>query len=75
MEQILGVKQGCVTAFALLNDIKIEVKFLADEALVDGTYNRVYFHPLTNTATMGIGVQDFKKFVEKTGHSIVTIKF
>ena len=48
----LGVKQGCVTAYALLNDKK-NVKFLLDEDMVNGKFQRVYFHPLVNTATTG----------------------
>ena len=68
----LGVKQGCVTAYALLNDKK-NVKFLLDEDMVNGKFQRVYFHPLINTATTGISTDDFKKFVTLTGHEIISV--
>lgn len=72
--EVLGVKQGCVTAFALINDTEKRVKFLADEELVNGNYTTVFFHPLVNTATTGVSCDDFKKFVCLTGHDIRTIQ-
>ena len=72
--QTLGVKQGCVTAYALINDMdEKKVKFLADEDLVNGKYDKVYFHPLDNSSTTGIMIEDFKKFVDLTGHNLTTI--
>ena len=68
----LGVKQGCVTAYALLNDKK-KVKFLVDEDMINGKFERVYFHPLVNTATTGISCGDFKRFVTLTGHEITSV--
>ena len=64
MEEVLGVSQGCVTAFALVNDVEKKVKFVVDTALVDGTHSSVNFHPLVNTATTGVATQDFVKFLK-----------
>ena len=69
----LGVTQGCVTAFALINDPEKQVKFVVDKKLVDGSYKSVNFHPLVNTATTAISCEDFKKFLSLTGHTVLEI--
>ena len=69
MKEVLGVSQGCVTAFALANDSEKQVSFIVDQALMDGTHIRVNFHPMVNTATTAISVADFVKFLGITGHT------
>ena len=69
--ETLGVKQGCVTAFALLNDSNSKVKFLLDQDVLQA--QKVYFHPLINNATTGISIEDFQKFVQLTNHTIVPL--
>jgi len=69
----LGVVQGCVTAYALLNDKGKEVSFVVDKRLVDGSFKSVNFHPLVNTATTNISCEDFKRFVTLTGHKFIEI--
>ena len=69
----LGVKQGCVTPFALINDKGNDVKFIVDEALIGDKFDFINFHLLTNAATTGISPKDFVKFVEATGHSIIPV--
>ena len=71
--QNLGVRQGCVTAYALMNDFEKKVKFLLDKDIL--SFDKVFFHPLVNNATTGISSEDFKKFVDVTGHEIVLIDF
>jgi len=71
MFDLLGVSQGCVTAYALVNDTKKSVKFIVDSALLDGNFNSVNFHPMVNTATSQISTADFAKFLSLTGHSIL----
>jgi len=73
MLDLLGVTQGCVTAYALVNDSKKTVKFIVDSALLDGSFNSVSFHPMVNTATTQISTSDFAKFLTLTGH--VVLKF
>ncbi|XP_043916071.1 prolyl-tRNA synthetase associated domain-containing protein 1-like [Protopterus annectens] len=75
MLEKLRVGQGCVTPFALFCDEKKEVKFVLDSSFIDGGYEKIYFHPMTNAATMGLTPDDFLKFIKKTGHEIVSIKF
>ena len=70
--ETLGVRQGCVTAYALINDMENKkVTFLLDQDVLQ--FEKVYFHPLVNTASTGISISDFKKFVSITGHEIVTV--
>ena len=69
----LGVKQGCVTAYALINDKNNDVQFICDEALISGGYDRLFFHPLTNAASTGISPQDFQKFLEAVGHKPIPV--
>merc|ERR1712179_779198 len=73
MQEILGVSQGCVTAYALANDGNKQVKFVVDSALVDDSHCRVNFHPMVNTATTSISTADFKKFLSVTGHGAIQI--
>jgi len=69
MKEVLGVSQGCVSAFALANDTEKQVTFIVDQALMDGTHGRVNFHPMVNTATTAVSVADFVKFLSITGHT------
>lgn len=71
--EALGVKQGHVTAYSLINDKEKKVKFLVDDDIINGKFERVYFHPLINTATTGISRDDFKRFVTLTGHDITSV--
>ena len=70
----LGVKQGCVTAYALINDKNNDVKFICDDALINGGFERVFFHPMTNAASTGITPQDFQKFLDAVGHTPTLVK-
>jgi len=71
MIEKLGVKQGCVTPFALVNDKKNEVTFLVDKKLVEGSVSTVSFHPMVNTSTTTISSKDFNKFLYLTRHKVV----
>lgn len=73
LEEKLGVKQGCVTAYALINDKAGEVKFILDENLVKGGHEKIYFHPMVNSATTGMTPENFLKFVESTGHTPILV--
>ena len=71
--QTLGVKPGSVTPFALINDRDHTVNVVLDSTLLDFTILNA--HPLENTATTSISLQDFKKFLKSTEHEIQTINF
>ena len=74
LQEKLGVRQGCVTPLALINDRANDVTFILDEPLVDGTYERIYFHPLDNSATVGLAPSDFLKFLTSINHIPVVLK-
>uniref|UniRef100_A0A8D2ZTU4 PrdX deacylase domain-containing protein 1 n=1 Tax=Scophthalmus maximus TaxID=52904 RepID=A0A8D2ZTU4_SCOMX len=64
MLEKLKVGQGCATALALLFD--------KDRS---GGHERVYFHPMTNTATMGLRPDDLLRFLKETGHDPILESF
>ncbi|XP_054842653.1 prolyl-tRNA synthetase associated domain-containing protein 1-like [Eublepharis macularius] len=70
----LKVGPGCATPLALFCDSG-EVKFVLDAALVEGGHERLYFHPMTNSATMGLRPDDFLKFLKSTGHEPILVHF
>ena len=74
LDKSLGVSQGSVTPFALLNDAKnhIVTLVLDDQLWVDGKL--LNFHPLINTATTSISVKGFKTFLQSTGHQPVLVQ-
>jgi len=73
MLEVLGVRPGSVTAFALINDTGAHVRFIADAALMQ--CDPLNFHPLVNTATTAIPRADFETFVRLTGHAMEVIVF
>lgn len=75
MIEKLGVAQGCCTALALFNDKANDVKFVLDSVFFDGTHEQVYFHPMVNTQTAGLKIEDFKKFLKTTGHEPILVTF
>lgn len=69
----LGVKQGCVNAFALINDKNNAVRFILDESVISGKYERVSFHPMDNAATTGVTPDELKTFLKAVGHEPIVI--
>ncbi len=64
--QVLGVRPGAVTPFALINDTEIRVKVVLDKAMLESS--SLNYHPLVNTATTTIQAADLKKFIASCGH-------
>lgn len=73
MEQLLGVTPGSVTGFALMNDKDQKVRFIVDAALM--AFDTLNFHPLVNTGTTAMSRDDFRRFVEATGHDLTVVDF
>ncbi|XP_072173972.1 prolyl-tRNA synthetase associated domain-containing protein 1-like [Diadema setosum] len=71
----LGVRQGCVTPFALINDKAGDVRFLLDSEIAKGGDVKVYAHPLVNSASTAVSSEDFMKFVRATGHEPILVDF
>ncbi len=68
----LGVMQGAVTVFGLINDPSGLVRFVVDAALL--RHDRINAHPLTNEATTSISSNDLLRFVRATGHEPLILK-
>ncbi|XP_053731268.1 prolyl-tRNA synthetase associated domain-containing protein 1-like isoform X1 [Synchiropus splendidus] len=75
MLEKLKVGQGCATALALLFDKDLSVQLVLDRALVEGPHPLVFFHPMTNTASLGLHPQDLLRFLEETGHKPILHNF
>jgi Ala-tRNA(Pro) deacylase len=70
---VLGVRPGSVTAFALMNDVESRVTFVIDAALL--ATDPVNFHPLKNDATTAIARDDLLAFAKATGHDPLIVDF
>jgi len=66
--QTLGVTQGSVTPFALMNDTPHQVHLVLDQCFFERDDDFLNFHPLSNDATTNITVDGFKRFLKATGH-------
>ena len=66
LEQVLGIKPGAVTPFALINDEQGRVSVVLDEAMLREPL--LNYHPLVNTATTAIRADDLVRFLRATGH-------
>ncbi|WP_339830709.1 prolyl-tRNA synthetase associated domain-containing protein [uncultured Parvibaculum sp.] len=71
MDEVLGVRPGSVTPFALVNDRQEQVTVVLDAPMLD--HERLNYHPLENTATTALSRADFMAFLEITGHRPVIL--
>ena len=68
LEEKLGIQEGSVTVFGIVNDTDNEVRLVLDQRLLDETYTKLWFHPMVNSATTSISPTDLKSFIDKTNH-------
>lgn len=73
LEKYLGLVQGSVSPFGILNDETHAVTVVFDSDL--STKDRVGVHPNDNTATVWVSFRDLKKMVEENGNDISFAKF
>jgi len=71
--EYLGVSPGSVTPFGLLNDKKNCVFFYLDKDFLNEKI--VNFHPLTNTSTLSLEINDFIKFLTKNNKKVNIFDF
>ena len=64
----LGVEPGSVTPLGLVNAAPGAVRVVFDRLLMEG-FERVHFHPLTNTMTTSIRPADLLRFLRHLGHA------
>jgi Ala-tRNA(Pro) deacylase len=65
--QFLGIRPGSVCPFTVINDPEHKVQVVLDGYMMK--QERVHYHPLDNTMTIGISPDDLLKFFEHTGHT------
>lgn len=63
---MFGVKPGSVTPFGAINDKGRHVTIVLERELMD--HERLNFHPLVNTRTIGLSRAGLLKFLAATGH-------
>lgn len=71
--EVLGVRPGSVTVFALINDRERRVKLVLDRALFD--HDLVNFHPLSNDATTAVASADLLTVVRALGYEPQVVDF
>mgnify|MGYP002278802004 CR=1 FL=1 len=64
--QVLGVRPGAVTPFALINDSENRVRVVLDEDMMRAEL--LNYHPLTNGMTTAITPADLLIFIGACGH-------
>ncbi|XP_043111157.1 prolyl-tRNA synthetase associated domain-containing protein 1 [Puntigrus tetrazona] len=75
MLDALQVGQGCASALALFCDTDRSVTAVLDRDLTHGEHQRLYFHPMTNSASLGLRPDDLLRFLTETGHPPVILSF
>lgn len=66
MWEVLGVRPGSVTPFALVNDRDRRVTLVLDAPMLE--HERLNYHPLDNRWTTALTRADFMRFLKETGH-------
>jgi Ala-tRNA(Pro) deacylase len=71
--EMLGVRPGAVSPFALINDSDHKVQLILDADLADQSC--LYAHPLVNDVTLGLSGADLLRFTTFTGHQPQLLSF
>ena len=64
--EVLGVRPGSVTPFALVNDTTQRVTIVLDRAMLD--HDPLNYHPLENDRTTALAPADLLRFIAGCGH-------
>jgi Ala-tRNA(Pro) deacylase len=64
--EVLGVRPGSVTPFALVNDVARRITIVLDRAMLD--HDPLNYHPLENDRTTAIAPADLVRFIAACGH-------
>lgn len=68
----LKLKKGSVTPLGVINDSENAVEVFFDEDMKN--IEKIGVHPLENTATIFLSLDDLIKFINHTGHTVKFIK-
>ena len=72
LQEVLGLKQGSVSPFGLMNDTDHVVEFFIDKDLT--RCKSLGIHPLENTATVFLSYKDLDKFLWDLDVDVMKIK-
>ena len=70
--ELLGVKPGSLTPFAIINDSRHEVKLVIDTALLECDF--LLLHPLNNEMTIQITINSLSEYLQRQGCDITWSK-
>ena len=73
MKEILSVKKGNVTPFALINDDKVQLQVILDSRILEE--EALWFHPLSCDASMKVNAKELLVFLGKAGRNPVVFDF
>lgn len=73
LEDVLGVKPGSVTPFALMNDRHKRVTPVLDAKMLEASL--VNYHPLRNDRTTAISPDGLLQFIADCGHEARIVRF
>lgn len=62
----LGIKQGSVNPFCIMNDKQGQVRIILDKYMMEQEIMNV--HPMDNAFTVGLSPLDLTRFIESTDH-------
>lgn len=71
MQKYLGLRPGSVTLLGVINDHEGSVEVIVDRDLL--AYSAMQCHPLVNTSTLVISMDDVMRIIELTGHHPLVI--
>ncbi|WP_029009165.1 prolyl-tRNA synthetase associated domain-containing protein [Azospirillum halopraeferens] len=71
--EVLGVRPGSVTPFALINDTHRRVSVVLQQAMLE--HDPLNYHPLSNDRTTAIGAADLLRFIRACGHDPRIVDF
>ncbi len=66
LQQLLKIEPGAVTILGVMNDETRQVSVIVDQAIWEA--DALQCHPLVNTATLVISLDNLRKFLDATGH-------
>jgi Ala-tRNA(Pro) deacylase len=69
--EVLGVRPGSVTPFALINDREHRVAVVLDKEML--AHDPLNYHPLENDRTTAIAPADLLRFIAACGHTPVIL--
>mmetsp|Transcript_12135 Transcript_12135/g.15087 ORF Transcript_12135/g.15087 Transcript_12135/m.15087 type:complete len:414 (-) Transcript_12135:1230-2471(-) len=71
----MSLLPGHISPFGLLNDPALTVNIVLDKQMVSDPDTQLWFHPLTNEASVCVSAGELLKFIASSGRAAVLIEF